>query len=107
MRITQHILQLVQETATKVAIAIVKIDCKANMGYMRRWGPQVSNQVQAMCGELLDIYTDSYIAWDCKQELYKIKWMVDEALNKSSTYSGEEQWLKEQEQEKIIRILKK
>jgi hypothetical protein len=77
------------------------------MGYLKRWGPEVKNQVQAMCGELLNTYTDSYVAWDCKQELYKIKWMIDEALNKSSTYSGEPEWLKEQEQEKIIRILKK
>lgn len=77
------------------------------MGYLKRWGPEVTNQVQAMCGELLNTYTDSYIAWDCKQELYKIKWMIDEALNKSSTYSDEQEWLKKQEQEKIIRILKK
>jgi hypothetical protein len=77
------------------------------MGYLKRWGPEVAAQVQAMCGELLSTYTDSYVAWDCKQELYKIKWMIDNTLNKSSMYSGEEEWLKEKEQEKIVEILKR
>jgi hypothetical protein len=77
------------------------------MGYLRRWNSDILNQVSMMRAELLSLYTDSYVAWGCKQELYKIKWLVDKALQESSTYSGEEEWLKEQQQKEIIEILKK
>ena len=47
------------------------------------------------------------MTWATKQELYKLKWLIDESLAECSTYSGESEWLKEQEQERIIDILKK
>ena len=45
-------------------------------------------------------------SWGCKQDLYRVKFLVDELLEKCPTYSVEADWLREQEAEKIVRILK-
>ena len=54
-----------------------------------------------------DPYVTGYVNWPCKQDLYRVKFAVDEMLEKTSGFSGEEEWLKEQEAERIIKILKK
>jgi hypothetical protein len=53
-----------------------------------------------------DPYATGWNNWPCKQDLYRVKFAVDEMLKKTSTFSGEEEWLLEQEQEKIVKILK-
>ena len=60
-----------------------------------------------MRSECSDMRTDSFIAWGIKQDLYQIKWFIDESLKSVPTFSLEDEWLKEQEQEKILRYLKK
>ena len=47
-----------------------------------------------------------WVNWPCKQDLYRVKFAVDEMLKNTSDFAGEEEWLKEQEQEKIVKILK-
>jgi hypothetical protein len=54
-----------------------------------------------------DMRTDSWIAWGLKQDLYQIKWALDEAIRRCPVFSPEDEWLKEQEQKRIIEILKK
>jgi len=39
--------------------------------------------------------------------LYRVKFAVDEMLEKTGNFYGEEEWLKEQEANRIIEILKK
>ena len=36
---------------------------------------------------------DGFVAFGAKQELWEIKWMVDEALSDTPEFSTEEQWL--------------
>jgi hypothetical protein len=57
--------------------------------------------------ECSDMRTDSWIAWGLKQDLYQIKWALDDALRRCPSFSPEEEWLREQEQKRIIEILKK
>lgn len=52
------------------------------------------------------IYQDGYTGWGYKQDLYRIKWILDDAINRCPTYAGEQEWLREQEKKKVIRILK-
>jgi len=54
-----------------------------------------------------DPYVTGYNNWPCKQDLYRVKFAIDEMLETTSTFAGEEEWLKEQEQEKVMRILKR
>jgi hypothetical protein len=49
---------------------------------------------------------DPLLGWGCKQDLYRIKQIVDENIKKSLTFDNEEAWLTEQEKKRIINILK-
>jgi hypothetical protein len=49
--------------------------------------------------------TISY-AWGAKQDLYLLKSLIEDALRQCPKFPKEDQWLKKQEQSKIIRILK-
>lgn len=54
-----------------------------------------------------DPYETGFVNWPCKQDLYRVKFAVDEMLKNTSAFGGEEEWLREQEAERIIKILKK
>ena len=53
-----------------------------------------------------DSRMDGFVTWGCKQDLYRVKFLVEQLLEKCPTYSVEAEWLREQEAEKIVRILK-
>jgi hypothetical protein len=48
-----------------------------------------------------------FVNWPCKQDLYRVKFAVDEMLKNTSGFGGEEEWLRELEAQRIINILKK
>jgi hypothetical protein len=68
------------------------------------------NKVIADCQKMYQGANDPYITgwnnWPCKQDLYRVKFAVDEMLAKTSKFSGEEEWLEELEKEKVVRILR-
>jgi hypothetical protein len=45
-------------------------------------------------------------AWGAKQDLYRLKWLIEEILNDCQKFTTEDAWLKHQEQIKLIRILR-
>ena len=49
---------------------------------------------------------DGWTSFGHKQDLYLIKESVDLALKNAPTFAGEDEWLHEQEQKRIIKILK-
>lgn len=64
-------------------------------------------EIRAAARECADSRTDGFIAWGVKQDLYQIKWMLDDLLKTCPEFGSIEQdWLREQEQKKIIKILK-
>jgi hypothetical protein len=54
-----------------------------------------------------DPYETGWNNWPCKQDLYRVKFAVDEMLKNTPGFAGEEEWLREQEAERIVNILKK
>lgn len=48
---------------------------------------------------------DGFVAWGAKQDLYRLKWILEDALNRCPTFAPEAEWLREHEQKKIIKIL--
>ena len=56
--------------------------------------------------ELHSPYNDGYNQWIIKQDLYRIKWLVDAILKDSPTFTGEEEFLKDYEQHVMWRTLK-
>lgn len=79
------------------------------MGFGKRWDlNDIRSQIQKCGIEVLSPYNDGYTAWSCKKDLYEIKFIVDQLLNDSPNFGVEEtNFLKEQEQKVLIKILKK
>ena len=67
----------------------------------------VHHQIYMAGVELHSPYNDGYVQWAVKQDLYKIKWLIDSILKESGTFSGEEEFLKENEQKQMWKTLKR
>ena len=52
-----------------------------------------------------DPYVTGYVNWPCKQDLYRVKFAVDEMLKNTSSFSGESEWLEQQEKQKMWKAL--
>jgi len=67
----------------------------------------VATQLRALSRECSSSYNDGFTAFELKKDLYQIKELVDHALNSSPNFGElEQEWLTEQEQKRIIKILK-
>ena len=77
------------------------------MGYRKQMDYNSVHHQIYMCGvELHSKYNDGFNQFEIKKDLYKLKWLVDEILKGSSTFSGEEEFLKENEQRVMWQTLK-
>ena len=65
----------------------------------------IARQINVAAYESGSAYNDGYIGWGYKQDLYRLKWILEDALKRCPSFSPEQEWLKEQEQKKIIKIL--
>ena len=78
------------------------------MGFKKSWEvSDITSQVHSLAREISSPYNDGYTQWHCKQDLYQIKQLVDQALSKSPHFGElEQEWLHTQEKKHIIKILK-
>lgn len=77
------------------------------MGYMVKFTVEdVINQIRSARADCNSPYTESFNAWGIKQDLYQIKWFLEDALRNCPKFSQEDQWVKDQEQKRLIKILK-
>ena len=78
------------------------------MGFKKSWdATDVLSQIGSLARECSSPYNDGYTGWYCKQDLYQIKQLVDQALSKSPHFGElEQEWLHTQEKKHIIKILK-
>ena len=54
------------------------------MGFKKNWEVgDITSQVHSLAREISSPYNDGFIQWNCKQDLYQIKQLVDQALSKS------------------------
>jgi len=67
----------------------------------------VSHQIYMAGVELCSPKNDGFTQWEIKKDLYKLKWLLDQIMDDSSTFVDEEQFLKEHEQVKMWRTLAK
>ena len=56
---------------------------------------EIQNRLRWLIQQLNDDRLDGFNKFGAKQELYEIKWMVDEALKDAPTFSIEKDWLEE------------
>ena len=66
----------------------------------------IVQQVRSLSRECSSHYNDGFTAFELKKDLYQIKFIIDDALKTSPDFSGEQEWLTEQEKKRIIKILK-
>ncbi len=76
------------------------------MSFTRTWSvEQIVNQLRS-CGYAMgDPYMDGFTTWGCKQDLYRVKFILDEILENAPTYAPEAEWLADQEKEKTWKII--
>lgn len=67
----------------------------------------VHHQIYLSGVELHSGYNDGYVQWGVKQDLYKLKWLLDEIMADAPNFAGEEEFLKEHDQTKMWRTLSK
>ena len=75
----------------------MKIDWEVN---------KVINECKKMHWGATDPYMTGWVNWPCKQDLYRVKFAVDEMLANTPTFTGEQEWLEEQAKLKTFNILK-
>jgi len=46
-----------------------------------------------------------WVNWPCKQDLYRVKFAVDEMLKNTGDFIGEQEWLEQQQKEKMWKAL--
>lgn len=78
------------------------------MGLKKNWDTlDIANQLSALSRECSSPYNDGFTAFEFKKDLYQIKFAIDHALKMAPNFGEmEQQWLTEQEQKRIIKILK-
>ena len=76
-------------------------------------GPQlpdidgIMSKIRKMNIEMTSPYNDGYVSWGIKQDLYLLKFFLDKVIADAPNFKGEEDWLKDKEQELMMEILKK
>ena len=66
----------------------------------------VSHQIYMTGVEICDSRNDGFTSLYLKQDLYKLKWLIDEIMRDSPTFIGEDEFIKEHEQKVMWRRLK-
>lgn len=64
-----------------------------------------AREINAAAYDSSNPYNDGYIAWGAKQDLYRLKWILEDALKRCPAFGPEEAWLREQEKKQVVKIL--
>jgi hypothetical protein len=66
-----------------------------------------AREINAAAYDASNSLNDGFIAWGAKQDLYRLKFILDDALGRCPNFGSiEEDWIREQEKKKVIKILK-
>ena len=78
------------------------------MGYKYSYDiTKAARERNAAAYDANDSGATGYVQWGAKQDLYKLKEILDQALKRCPSFgSTEKDWLHEQEKQKVMRILK-
>ena len=67
---------------------------------------RVIGECQKMYHGATDPHMTGWVNWPCKQDLYRVKFAVDEMLKNTGDFAGEQEWLEEQEKQQMWQTLK-
>ena len=77
------------------------------MGF--RYSYDITNaarEINAAVYDACDMKMDGYVQWGAKQDLYRLKWILEDGLKRCPKFSVEDEWVKEQEQKRLLDMLK-
>jgi hypothetical protein len=63
-------------------------------------------EVNKASRQCCDPKLDGFVAFGIKQDLYSLKFILEDAIRRCPTFAGESEWIREREKEKVIKILK-
>jgi hypothetical protein len=64
---------------------------------IKNWNAdQIIGQLQRIYFATTDPRMDGFVTWDCKQDLYRIQFALEDMLNQCLTYVSEQEWLEQQ-----------
>ena len=70
--------------------------------------PYCTSEIRKAIVEMNSAHNDGYVRWGVKQDLYLLKFMLDDVLENALTFGKEEEtWVKEKSQERMMQVLKK
>lgn len=61
---------------------------------------RIISDLQRIHRDVIDPNLTGWVNWPRKQELYRVKFALDDMLKNTSTFSGEQEWLEEQQLER-------
>jgi hypothetical protein len=64
-----------------------------------------AREINAAAYDASNPKNDGFTAWGAKQDLYRLKWILEDALRRCPIFSPEEEWLREQDKKKVIKYL--
>lgn len=67
----------------------------------------VHHQIYLAGVEMRSPYNDGYVQWDIKQDLYKLKWLLDDIFRDAPKFVGEDEFLDEHSKKEMMRVLKR
>lgn len=77
------------------------------MGYIKRWDTNdILVQINRAGAECCDSRNDGFVSWAIKQDLYKIKWQIEEILGLCPKFAPEDEFLAEREKKLMWHNLK-
>jgi len=97
---TQYVPEIVNKVVTAHAEEIMGF--RKPMDYTN-----VHHQIYMAGVELHSSRNDGYTTWEIKKDLHRIKWLLDEIMADSPTYTEEKEFLDEHSKVKMWRTLKK
>lgn len=77
------------------------------MSFRITWdADRIIRELGACTSQVRSPYNDGFVSWGCKQDLYRVKYALDEMLRNTPTFAGEREWLQEIEAKRTWEILK-
>ncbi len=78
------------------------------MGFKQSWDiAEMSRQIHSMARECASPYNTGFVTFEIKKDLYQLREILNRALQEAPDFGDmEKDWLTEQEQKRIINILK-
>ena len=67
---------------------------------------KAAREINAAAYDCCDNKLDGYIQWGAKQDLYRLKWVLEDALRRCPKFSIEDEWIREEDKKRLMQILK-